>query len=83
MCFASLGFVLTQDMMVKSNKAQQDLLMLSRIALILPIILLLLATGIDMESWWLINEGEDDYYTPAQEEEIVLNNHYVFILGSR
>ena len=70
-------FVLTQDMMVKSNKAQQDLLMLSRIALILPIILLLLATGIDMESWWLINEGEDDYYTPAEEEAIVLNNHYV------
>ena len=70
-------FVLTQDMMVKSNKAQQDLLMLSRIALILPIILLLLATGIDMESWWLLTEGEDDYFTPEEEELIVLNNHYV------
>ena len=70
-------FVLTQDMMVKSNKTQQDLLMLSRIALILPITLLLLATGMDMESWWLVNEGEDDYFTAEEEEAIALNNHYV------
>jgi len=70
-------FVLTQDMMMKSNKIQQDLLMLSRIALILPIVLLLLATGMDMESWWLVNEGEEDYFTPAEEEAIALNNHYV------
>ena len=68
-------FVLTQDMMVKSNKTQQDLLMLSRIALILPITLLLLATGMDMESWWLVNEGEDDYFTVEEEEAIALNNH--------
>ena len=70
-------FVLTQDMMAKSNKSQQDLLMLSRVALILPMVLLLLATGIDMESWWLLTEGEDDYFTPEEEELIVLNNHYV------
>ena len=70
-------FVLTQDMMVKSNKTQQDLLMLSRIALILPITLLLLSTGMDMESWWLVNEGEDDYFTAEEEEAIALNNHYV------
>ena len=70
-------FVLTQDMMVKSNKTQQDLLMLSRVALILPITLLLLATGMDMESWWLVNEGEDDYFTAEEEEAIALNNHYV------
>ncbi len=70
-------FVLTQDMMVKSNKTQQDLLMLSRVALILPITLLLLATGMDLEAHWLVTEGEDDYFTVEEEEEIALNNHYV------
>ena len=70
-------FILTQDMMVKSNKVQQDLLMLSRLALILPMILLLITTGMDMESWWLVNEGEDDYFTVEEEEAIALNNHYV------
>ena len=68
-------FVLTQDMMVKSNKTQQDLLMISRVALIFPMILILLATGMDMESWWLVNEGEDDYFTVEEEEAIALNNH--------
>ena len=70
-------FVLTQDMMAKSNKTQQDLLMLSRVALIFPMVLLLLATGIDMENWWVIDEGVDDYYTVEEEEAIVLNNHNV------
>ena len=41
-------FVLTQDMMAKSNKTEQDLLILSRVALILPLTLLLLATGMDL-----------------------------------
>jgi len=68
-------FVLTQDMMAKSNKTQQDLLIISRIALIFPMILILLATGMDMESWWLVNEGEDDYFTVEEEENIALNNH--------
>ena len=53
-------FVLTQDMMPKSNKTQRDLLMLSRVALIFPITLLLLATGMDLEAHWLVTEGEDD-----------------------
>ena len=70
-------FVLTQDMMAKCNKTQQDLLMLSRVALILPMVLILLATGMDMENWWLINEGEDDYFTAAEEEALALNNHNV------
>ena len=70
-------FVLTQDMMVKSNKTQQDLLMLSRVALIFPITLLLLATGMDLEAHWLVTEGEDDYFTVEEEEAIALNNHYV------
>ena len=70
-------FVLTQDMMPKSNKTQRDLLMLSRVALILPITLLLLATGMDMEAHWLVTEGEDDYFTVEEEEAIALNNHYV------
>ena len=70
-------FVLTQDMMVKSNKTQRDLLMLSRVALILPITLLLLATGMDLEAHWLVTEGEDDYFTVEEEEAIALNNHYV------
>ena len=70
-------FVLTQDMMAKSNKSQQDLLMLSRVALIFPMVLLLLATGIDMENWWLLDEGEDDYFTVEEEEALVLNNHNV------
>ena len=70
-------FVLTQDMMAKSNKSQQDLLMLSRVALIFPMVLILLATGMDMENWWLVNEGEDDYFTVEEEEELALNNHNV------
>jgi len=70
-------FVLTQDMMAKSNKTQRDLLMLSRIAFILPITLLLLATGMDLEAHWLVTEGEDDYFTVEEEEAIALNNHYV------
>ena len=70
-------FVLTQDMMAKSNKTQRDLLMLSRVALILPITLLLLATGMDLEAHWLVTEGEDDYFTVDEEEAIALNNHYV------
>ena len=70
-------FVLTQDMMVKSNKTQQDLLMLSRVALILPITLLLLATGMELEGHWLVTEGEDDYFTVEEEEAIALNNHFV------
>ena len=69
-------FVLTQDMMAKSNKTQQDILMLSRVALILPMVLLLLATGMDMENWWLLNEGEDDL-TVEQAEAIVVNNNNV------
>lgn len=69
-------FVLTQDMMAKSNKSQQDILMLSRVALILPMVLLLLATGMDMENWWLLNEGEDDL-TVEQAEAIVVNNNNV------
>ena len=69
-------FVLTQDMMVKSNKTQQDLLMLSRVALIFPITLLLLATGMDLEAHWLVTEGED-HFTVEEEEAIALNNHYV------
>ena len=70
-------FVLTQDMMAKSNKTQRDLLMLSRVAFILPITLLLLATGMDLEAHWLVTEGEDDYFTVEEEEAIALNNHYV------
>ena len=70
-------FVLTQDMMVKSNKTQQDLLMLSRVALILPITLLLLATGMDLEAHWLVTEGEKDHFTVEEEEAIALNNHFV------
>ncbi len=70
-------FVLTQDMMAKSNKTQRDLLMLSRVALILPITLLLLATGMDLEAHWLVTEGEDDYFTVEEENTIALNNHYV------
>ena len=70
-------FVLTQDMMAKSNKTQRDLLMLSRVAFILPITLLLLATGMDLEAHWLVTEGEDDYFTVEEEETIALNNHYV------
>ena len=70
-------FVLTQDMMAKSNKTQRDLLMLSRVALILPITLLLLATGMDLEAHWLVTEGEDDYFTVEEENAIALNNHYV------
>ena len=70
-------FVLTQDMMPKSNKTQRDLLMLSRVAFILPITLLLLATGMDLEAHWLVTEGEDDYFTVEEEEAIALNNHYV------
>jgi len=70
-------FVLTQDMMAKSNKSQQDLLMLSRVALIFPMVLILLATGMDMENWWLVNEGEDDYFTVEEEEALALNNHNV------
>ena len=70
-------FVLTQDMMPKSNKTQRDLLMLSRVALIFPITLLLLATGMDLEAHWLVTEGEDDYFTVEEEEAIALNNHYV------
>ena len=69
-------FVLTQDMMVKSNKTQQDLLMLSRVALILPITLLLLATGMDLEAHWLVTEGEDGL-TVEESEAIALNNHNV------
>ncbi len=71
-------FVLTQDMMAKCNKTQQDLLMLSRVALILPMVLILLATGMDMENWWLVNEGEDDYFTVEEEKAIVMNNHNVY-----
>ena len=70
-------FVLTQDMMVKSNKTQQDLLMLSRVALILPITLLLLATGMELEGHWLVTEGEKDHFTVEEEEAIALNNHFV------
>ena len=51
--------------------------MLSRVALILPITLLLLATGMDLEAHWLVTEGEDDYFTVEEEEAIALNNHYV------
>ena len=69
-------FVLTQDMMAKSNKTQRDLLMLSRVALILPITLLLLATGMDMEAHWLVTEGEDDL-TVEEEEAIALQNREV------
>ena len=69
-------FVLTQDMMVKSNKTQRDLLMLSRVALILPITLLLLATGMDLEAHWLVTEGEDGL-TVEESEAIALNNHNV------
>ena len=69
-------FVLTQDMMVKSNKTQQDLLMLSRIALILPITLLLLATGMDLEAHWLVTEGDDDL-TVEEEEAIALQNREI------
>ena len=69
-------FVLTQDMMPKSNKTQRDLLMLSRVALILPITLLLLATGMDMEAHWLVTEGEDDL-TVEEEEAIALQNREV------
>jgi len=69
-------FVLTQDMMVKSNKTQQDLLMLSRVALILPITLLLLATGMDLEAHWLVTEGDDDL-TVVEEEAIALQNREI------
>ena len=69
-------FVLTQDMMVKSNKTQQDLLMLSRVALILPITLLLLATGMDLEAHWLVTEGDDDL-TVEEEEAIALQNREI------
>ena len=69
-------FVLTQDMMAKSNKTQRDLLMLSRVALILPITLLLLATGMDMEAHWLVTEGEDGL-TVEEEEAIALQNREV------
>ena len=69
-------FVLTQDMMAKSNKTQRDLLMLSRVALILPITLLLLATGMDLEAHWLVTEGEDGL-TVEESEAIALNNHNV------
>ncbi len=69
-------FVLTQDMMAKSNKTQRDLLMLSRVALILPITLLLLATGMDLEAHWLVTEGEDDL-TVEEEEAIALQNREV------
>ena len=69
-------FVLTQDMMAKSNKTQRDLLMLSRVALILPITLLLLATGMDLETHWLVTEGEDGL-TVEEEEAIALQNREV------
>ena len=69
-------FVLTQDMMAKSNKTQRDLLMLSRVAFILPITLLLLATGMDLEAHWLVTEGEDGL-TVEESEAIALNNHNV------
>ena len=69
-------FVLTQDMMPKSNKTQRDLLMLSRVALILPITLLLLATGMDLEAHWLVTEGEDGL-TVEEEEAIALQNREV------
>jgi len=69
-------FVLTQDMMAKSNKTQRDLLMLSRVALILPITLLLLATGMDLEAHWLVTEGEDGL-TVEEEEAIALQNREV------
>ena len=49
-------FVLTQDMMAKSNKTEQDLLMLSRVALILPLTLLLLSTGMDIEKCCLVKD---------------------------
>ena len=69
-------FVLTQDMMAKSNKTQRDLLMLSRVAFILPITLLLLATGMDLEAHWLVTEGEDGL-TVEEEEAIALQNREV------
>jgi hypothetical protein len=50
--------------------------MLSRVALILPITLLLLATGMDLEAHWLVTEGEDGL-TVEESEAIALNNHNV------
>jgi len=70
-------FILTQDMMAKSNKMQRDLLMISRVALVIPLTILLLATGLVLDAHYLVTEGEDDYLTVDQENDIALNNHYI------
>jgi len=70
-------FILTQDMMAKSNKTQRDLLMISRVALVIPLTILLLATGLVLDAHYLVTEGEDDYLSVDEENAIALNNHYI------
>ena len=65
-------FLLTQDMMAKSNKTQQDLLMLSRIAFVIPLICFTIGVGTEAEMHWILTEGDDDM-TAEEENALALD----------
>ena len=53
-------FLLSQDMMSSVGKMQQDMLMLARIAFIIPLVCFTIGIGAEAEMHWLLTEGEDD-----------------------
>ena len=69
-------FLLSQDMMPNVGKMQQDMLMLARIAFVVPLICFTIGIGAEAEIHWLLTEGEDDM-TVEEENALAMDLHNI------
>ena len=69
-------FLLSQDMMPNVGKMQQDMLMLARIAFVVPLVCFTIGIGAEAEIHWLLTEGEDDM-TVEEENALAMDLHNI------
>ncbi len=75
-CTIGSFFLLSQDMMPKVGKMQQDMLMLARVAFVVPLVVFSFGIGAELEMYWLLTE-DGDSLTAEEEDALAMDLHLI------
>ena len=69
-------FLLSQDMMANVGKTQQDMLMLARVAFVVPLICFTIGAGAQAEAYWLLTEDTEEM-TADEADDLAMDLHRI------
>ena len=69
-------FLLSQDMMSNVGKTQQDMLMLARVAFVVPLVCFTIGAGAQAEAYWLLTEDPEGM-TADEADDLAMDLHRI------